>query len=66
MVRGCSPECEKSLACDFCRHFVEKRDAPERAAAIGDYDGWCTLHERPANLYYSCNDFHCMNVPEDA
>lgn len=67
-MKGCSPECERHPACDFCRHLTD-RQADERGVYRGGgHDGWCALHGRPVNLGEWCEDFWCVNASgeEDA
>ena len=44
--------------CDFCKHYNFNADEEGRYTG----DGWCTLHDKPSEPYYNCEDFYCFLV----
>ena len=56
MTTQCSEDCIP--LCDFCKHYNINGD--EEGCYTGD--GWCTLHDEPAEPYHDCEDFYCFLV----
>jgi hypothetical protein len=54
-IKGCTDECSRHSACDFCRLFNYNGDKDGTYLGLG----YCVFHERPTDPGSYCEDFIC-------
>lgn len=61
--------CSESAVCDFCKHFDFNGEAAlgengESYANVYVGNGYCRLHNKPADPGSGCDDFYCRRIAD--